>query len=342
MKTGIVKDERYKEHSMGAFHVESPQRLEVIYCMVEEEISFPYQEIKPRLAQEEEITMIHSSSYVNYIKSTSGKQRFILDPDTATSARSYEVALLAVGGLLKAVDLIMAGEIQNGFALIRPPGHHAEASRAMGFCLFNNVAIAAQYLRKKYKLNRILIVDWDLHHGNGTQHSFYERNDVLYFSTHQYPHYPGTGYWDETGKNSGEGYTVNVPLSSGKTDEDYLFIFRQLLSPITSAYKPQFILVSAGFDIHQNDPLGGMRVSNQGFAALTLELLLLAHKFCQDRILFTLEGGYDLQGLKEGVKQVLLSLGGQQKETNIKASVRALTKNEISPVLDIQKKYWPL
>ncbi len=342
MKTGIVKDQRYKEHNMGAFHVESPQRLEVIYRMIEEEISFPYQEIKPRLAQEEEITMIHSPSYLNYIKNTSGKQRVILDPDTSTSARSYEVALLAVGGLLKAADLIMAAEIQNGFALIRPPGHHAEASRAMGFCLFNNIAIAAQYLRKKHKLNRILIVDWDLHHGNGSQHSFYERNDVLYFSTHQYPHYPGTGYWDEIGKNSGEGYTVNAPLSPGKTDEDYLFIFRHLLRPIASVYKPQFILVSAGFDIHQNDPLGGMRISNQGFGALTLELLHLAHQLCQDRILFTLEGGYDLQGLKEGVKQVLLCLGGQQKETEIKASAGPLTKNEIAPVFDIQKKYWPL
>ena len=342
MKTGIVKDQRYKEHNMGAFHVESPQRLEVIYRMIEEEISFPYQEIEPRLAQEEEITMIHSPSYVNHIKNTSGKERVILDPDTATSARSYEVALLAAGGLLKAADLIMENKIGNSFALVRPPGHHAEASRAMGFCLFNNVAIAAQYLIEKYSLKRILIVDWDLHHGNGTQHSFYERSDVLYFSTHQYPHYPGTGNWDETGKNSGEGYTVNVPLSAGKTDEDYLFIFRYILIPIASAYKPQFILVSAGFDIHKNDPLGGMRISNQGFAALTLELLLLAHQFCQDRILFTLEGGYDLQGLKQGVKQVLLCLGSQEKETGIKASVSPLIEKEIVPVLDIQKKYWPL
>jgi len=236
----------------------------------------------------------------------------------------------------------MEKKIQNSFALVRPPGHHAEASQAMGFCLFNNAAIAAQYLIDKCRLTRILIVDWDLHHGNGTQHSFYERSDVLYFSTHQYPHYPGTGNWDETGKNSGEGYTVNVPLSPGKTDEDYLFIFRYILIPIASAYKPQFILVSAGFDIHENDPLGGMRISNQGFAALTLELLLLAHQFCQDRILFTLEGGYDLQGLKQGVKQVLLCLGSQEKETGIKASVSPLIEKEIVPVLDIQKKYWPL
>ncbi len=330
------------EHDMGAFHVESPKRIEAIYRMVEDEISFPYLEIKPRMAEEEEIEAVHSHSYVQAIKETSGKERVILDPDTATSARSYEVALLAAGGLLQAIDSIMGGEVQNAFALIRPPGHHAESSRAMGFCLFNNVAVAAEYLRKKYGMQRILTVDWDLHHGNGTQHSFYERNDILYFSTHQFPHYPGTGYWDETGRGEGEGFTVNVPLSYGKGDEDYLFIYRNILSPVAEAYKPEFILVSAGFDIYKNDPLGGMRVSESGFGAMTSDLLSLAQRFCQGRLLVTLEGGYDPQGLQQGVKQVLLQLGSKGEKPDIDIKISPETEKELAPVMETQKKYWKL
>ena len=330
------------EHNMGAFHVESPKRLETIYHMVEKEISFPYLEINPRPAKEEEILTVHSPSYVSAIKETSGKERVHLDPDTATSPRSYEVALLAAGGLLEAIDFIMEGKIQNGFALIRPPGHHAEASRAMGFCLFNNVAIGAEHLIKKHGLKRIMIIDWDLHHGNGTQHSFYERSDILYFSTHQFPHYPGTGYWDETGKGSGEGFTVNVPLSSGKTDEDFLFIYRKILSPILAQYKPEFILVSAGFDIYQADPLGGMMITEEGFGALTSELLALAQDFSKERILFTLEGGYDLQGLREGVKHVLFHLSGEAKKPEIDDKISPITEKDLAPVFETQKKFWKL
>ena len=342
MTTGIVKDQRYMEHDMGAFHVENPKRLEVIYRMVEKDITFPITEIEPRPAEDEEIQAIHSPSYIKFIKDTAGRERTQLDPDTATSARSYEVALLAAGGLLKAIDLAMEGQIQNGFALVRPPGHHAEASRAMGFCLFNNVAVGAEYLVKKYGIKRILIVDWDLHHGNGTQHSFYERNDILYFSTHQFPHYPGTGYWDETGKDKGAGFTVNVPLSGGKADEDYLFIFRKILSPIASGFEPEFILVSAGFDIYKADPLGGMLISEEGFGALTLELMALAKKFSKDRILFTLEGGYDLQGLQEGVKQVLLHLGGKGEKPIIGEDISSITEKELYPVIKTQKQFWKL
>jgi len=342
MSTGIVKDWLYKEHNMGAFHPESPQRIEAIYSMVEKEITFSYSEIKPRLATEEEIQMIHFPSYVQAIKDTSGKERVMLDPDTATSSRSFEIALLAAGGLLEAIDHIMKGKIKNGFALVRPPGHHAEGARAMGFCLFNNVAIAAEYLIKKHSLKRILIVDWDLHHGNGTQHSFQKRKDVLYFSTHQYPHYPGTGYWDEIGEGEGEGFTVNVPLTPGKTNEDYLFIFQKILSPISAAFKPEFILVSAGFDIYRSDPLGGMLVSEEGFGALTWELLSLAQELCQDRLLLTLEGGYDLQGLQLGIKNVLLQLGGEGKKPEIKAEISPRTQEELAPIFNIQKKYWPL
>ncbi len=342
MKTGIVKDWRYTEHDMGAFHVESPKRIEAIYKMVEEDIFFPLVTIEPRPATEEEVRMVHSPSYVRLIKETSGKEKVFLDPDTSTSSRSCEVALLASGGLLQAVDMVMEGKIQNGFALVRPPGHHAEASRAMGFCLFNNVAIAAEYLVRKYGLERILIVDWDLHHGNGTQHSFSSREDVLYFSTHQFPHYPGSGYWDETGEGKGAGFTVNVPLAAGKTDQDYLFIFRKILSPIASQYQPQFILVSAGFDIYWADPLGGMRISETGFAALTAELLSLARDFSGDRILFTLEGGYDLQGLREGTRQVLLQCASQAEKPEVEDRASPVTENELAPVFKTQRRHWKL
>lgn len=342
MQTGIVKDRRYTEHDMGPFHVESPRRIEAIYDMLEKEILFPYLEIEPRPAKEEEVETVHDPAYVNLIKNTSGQERVYLDPDTSTSARSYQVALLAAGGLIQAADSIMEEKIQNGFALVRPPGHHAEAGRAMGFCLFNNVAIAAEHLIKKHGLKRILIADWDLHHGNGTQHSFYNRKDVLYFSSHQFPHYPGSGYWDEIGQGEGRGYTVNVPLRAGKTDEDYLFVYRKILAPIASSYKPEFILVSAGFDIYQGDPLGGMLVSEHGFGALASELLSLAHDFSKDRILFTLEGGYDLEGLRAGVKQVLLQLGGKAKKPVIEAKASPATEIELDSVFKTQKKYWPL
>lgn len=341
MKTGIVKDKRYMEHDMGPFHVETPQRIESIYRMIDEKIKFSLSVIEPRFATEEELSLIHTSSHVNLVKSTAGKEHVQLDPDTSTSAKSWDVARLAAGGVLRAVDLIMEGKIQNGFALVRPPGHHAEASRAMGFCLFNNIAIGAAHLLEKHGLKRILVVDWDLHHGNGTQHSFFDSDKVLYFSTHQYPHYPGTGHWNEVGDGQGEGFTVNVPLRPGKTDGDYLSIFQKILRPITSEYKPEFILVSAGFDIYEGDPLGGMEITKQGFAALAAELLDLAARFSQKRILCALEGGYNLQGLQDGVEHVLYQLAGEASKPNIDPNLSPPTERELAPIIEAHKKFWP-
>lgn len=341
MKTGIVKDKRYMEHDMGPFHVETPKRIEAIYRMIEEKITFPLFPIEPRLATEEELTLIHTPYHVDLVKSTAGKEYVQLDPDTSTSAKSWEVACLAAGGVLNAVDLIMDGKIQNGFALVRPPGHHAEASRAMGFCLFNNIAIGAAHLIKNHGVKRILVADWDLHHGNGTQHSFYDSSRVLYFSTHQFPHYPGTGHWNEVGEGEGEGFTVNVPLHAGKTDGDYLTIFQKILRPVASAYKPEFILVSAGFDIYEGDPLGGMQITKQGFAALAAELSDLAAEFSQNRILCSLEGGYNLQGLQDGVAHVLHQLAGEASKPSIELVLSPTTEREINPVVETHKKFWP-
>jgi acetoin utilization deacetylase AcuC-like enzyme len=340
MKTGIVKDSRYLDHHMGHFHVETPQRLEVIYRMIDEKIPFSLDSIEPRSATEEELTLIHTPYHVNLIKSTAGKEYVQLDPDTATSAKSWQVACLAAGGVISAVDAIMEGKIQNGFALIRPPGHHAEASRAMGFCLFNNIAIGAAHLIKNHGLHRILVVDWDLHHGNGTQNSFYNSPELLYFSTHQFPHYPGTGHWNEVGEGKGEGFTVNIPLRAGKTDGDYLHIFRHILRPVASEYKPEFILVSAGFDVYEGDPLGGMQITKQGFAALAAEILDLAAAFSQKRLLIALEGGYDLQGLQDGVEHVLYQMAGETSKPAIDPALSSTTQQELSFVIKTQTKYW--
>jgi acetoin utilization deacetylase AcuC-like enzyme len=307
-KTGIVRDERYLEHDMGSYHVENPERLVHIYRALDE-IDTPLKEITPRAAMREEIIAVHDPKYVDRIAATAGQPAVHLDADTSTSARTYEVSLLAAGGFLAAIDAVM-GDLANAFALVRPPGHHAERDRAMGFCIFNNIAIGAHYARSKHGLERVLIVDWDLHHGNGTQHTFYSDPHVLYFSTHQYPYYPGTGHYTETGEGAGRGYTVNVPLSTGYGDSDYANIFRHCLRPIALAYQPQLILVSAGFDIYNRDPLGGMAVTPEGFARLTDIIMDIAQAVCQGRIVITLEGGYNLEGQALSVKEVVRRLAG--------------------------------
>jgi acetoin utilization deacetylase AcuC-like enzyme len=311
-KTGIVKDPIYLEHKTGSYHPESPERLETIYEMLEgSDMAGSFEEIKPREATRQEIELVHEPKYFDRVAATAGREHSSLDPDTQTSEKSFEAALFAAGGCLLGIDKIMGGELNNVFALIRPPGHHAEYNRGMGFCLFNNVAICALHAIEKHSLERVLICDWDLHHGNGTQHSFYDDKRVLYFSTHQYPYYPGTGSFGEIGKGDGKGYTVNVPLNVGNGDAEYYKIFKNVLEPVADQYKPQLVLVSAGFDIYFKDPLGGMEVTPQGFAALASVLLSIAEKHSNGRLLITLEGGYHLGGLKDGVKGVVKQLMGE-------------------------------
>jgi acetoin utilization deacetylase AcuC-like enzyme len=341
-RTGILIDRRYLDHSMGAFHVETPQRLEAIFNMIERDISFPFLSISPREAREEELCWVHTPDYVASIRSTAGKQAVMLDPDTSTSALSYQTALLAAGGLLQCLDHICNQDIQNAFAPVRPPGHHAEADRAMGFCLFNNIAVAAEYLLRRKGLGKVLIVDWDIHHGNGTQNSFLDRNDVLYFSTHQFPHYPGTGHWQESGVGKGEGFTLNVPLRGGNTDADYLHIFRSILSPVARQFHPDAILVSAGFDVAASDPLGGMRITAQGFAALTRHVMDLAQDLCRNRLLVALEGGYDLEALAQGTKALLLQLNGGSPPPDIPDAVSPQLERELEPLRKHLARYWKL
>ncbi len=308
MRVGIVRHPIYLEHITDDFHPENPQRLVHIYAMLDELSKDGLVYVEPRVATHEEIALNHDMTYVNFVAETKGKVQRRLDPDTVTSPKSYEAACMAVGGFLELCDALYAGKVDSGFALVRPPGHHAERAKAMGFCIFNNIAVGARYLVKKQGLEKVMIVDWDLHHGNGTQHSFYDDSRILYASTHQYPYYPGTGWYDEIGSGKGKGYTINVPLSYGMGDADYVHVFEEIILPVAAKWKPEIILVSAGFDTHRNDPLGGMRVTESGFAKMTKLLMEAAKTSCGGRILFVLEGGYDLPGLTNSTKAVILEL----------------------------------
>jgi len=311
-KTGIVKDDRYMEHSADGYHPESPERLETLYGMLAEPaMKGEFEEIQPRMATQDELELVHDKSYIRLVASTAGRRMTMLDPDTYACPKSFDAARLAAGGTLEAVDRVMRGQVDNAFAFVRPPGHHAEANRAMGFCLFNNVAVAASYALKAHHIGKTLIIDWDLHHGNGTQHSFYERDDVLYFSTHQYPYYPGTGFYSETGSGPGKGFTVNVPLPAGPGDGEYARIFEEILEPVALEYRPGLVFVSAGFDIYHRDPLGGMQVTPEGFANLAKIILEFAQRVCDGRVIFVLEGGYHLDGLRDSAREVLRAMRGE-------------------------------
>ena len=234
--------------------------------------------------------------------------RVSLDPDTSMSPGSLTAAYLAAGGALAAVDAIMSRQVDHAFCAVRPPGHHAEAGQAMGFCLFNNVAIAARYVQKKHGVKRVLIVDWDVHHGNGTQHSFEDDPAVLFFSTHQYPHYPGTGRESERGRGAGEGFTINVPMEAGEGGEEYRDIFQKSLVPTADSFKPEFVIVSAGFDAHKDDPLGNMGLTEEGYADLTGIVAGIAKRHAGGRILSSLEGGYHLTALAASVDRHIQAL----------------------------------
>ncbi len=346
-RTGIVKDERYLEHMMDPGHPESPERLRVIYRMLEEkEMKGLFESVKSRAATREELEMIHAPAYIDLVSSTAGKPSFRLDMDTSTCARSYEAALFAAGGLLELIKAVMEGRLSSGFALVRPPGHHAERDRAMGFCLFNNVAIGARYAIKNFSLQRVLIVDWDVHHGNGTQNSFYEDPQVLYCSTHRYGFfYPGTGGATEVGKGRGEGFNVNVPLSTGAGDSDYGNIFEKILKPLALEYQPELIMVSAGFDTHYDDPLGGMEVTEKGFSRMTQVLMEVAEVTAQGKLVITLEGGYDVSGQSRSVKGVLKELAQDSpldKKDLIEKEKADYPRIErfILQMKEIQKRYW--
>lgn len=309
-RVGYIFHPAFLEHEMGSSHPESPERLRAIRVGLESTGTWSrLHHLTPRLAERKWIETIHRASYIDSLEQQSPLQGYAyLDPDTSMSPGTLHAAYLASGGALTAVDGVMSGEVNQVFCAVRPPGHHAEADHAKGFCFFNSVAIAARYIQQQYGLRRVLIVDWDVHHGNGTQHSFYDDPSVLFFSTHQFPYYPGTGHAMETGEGKGRGYTINVPLPGGQGDDEYREIFHKVLVPAAEAFRPDFVLISAGFDAHRDDPLAGMDLTDKGYGELTTIVADLAHQFAGGRIVSCLEGGYHLQALAGSVDRHLQML----------------------------------
>jgi len=339
-RTGIVTDDLFIQHDPGAFHPESPDRLRSIHRAIEESgLRRKLQAVAPRPATVEEITRIHTRKHYERVESTEGRE-VALDADTQTSAASFRAALLAAGGTCALVEAVVRGDLENGFALVRPPGHHAERDRAMGFCLFNNLAIAAQHARVALGVERVMIVDWDLHHGNGTMHAFQDRQDVLFCSTHQYPFYPGTGGLTEVGTGSGAGYTINVPLPPGMGNAEYCAIFQDIFRPVAEQFAPQLLLVSAGFDIYRQDPLGGMKVSAEGFGLLTSELMAMAAASAERRVVLVLEGGYHLEGEAQGVVCCLQSLLGESPPLERAGELSPIAQRVIAQVRKTHSHRW--
>jgi acetoin utilization deacetylase AcuC-like enzyme len=344
--TGFVYHEDYLRHDTGVHHPENAERLISIMRNLEaQSLTEKLERILPARASQEQIEYVHTDSYVKNVEAICNTGGGMLDSDTLVCSATCDIAALAAGGVIKAVDEVMneSNELKHIFALVRPPGHHANSNRGRGFCIFNNVAIAAEYLKREYGAKRILIADWDVHHGNGTQDIFFKDPSVLYFSTHQYPHYPGTGWIDEVGNGEGQGFTVNVPLPIGTDDPGYLYALNTILVPIALEFRPEFVLVSAGFDTHINDPLASMAVTSLGFGLFTDVIKEIATKSCGGRIVMTLEGGYNVAAIAESVLSVfnsLLSNTGEQKSDASSAS-RQVTKR-VEEIKEVQREYWIL
>jgi acetoin utilization deacetylase AcuC-like enzyme len=298
--TGLAADAVSKEHITGPRHPERPERFDAAFSAVQDLELAP---IEPRVANEDEIALCHSREYIRLVeREVMTGSRELSTGDTSISPGSFDAALRATGGVLNAVDAVFARTVQNAFCIVRPPGHHATPDRGMGFCLFDNIAVAARYAQRKYRAERVLIADWDVHHGNGTQDIFYSDGSVFFFSTHQHPWYPGTGLADETGEGKGAGKTLNCPLPAGSGRAEILGAFEERLLPAAEQFKPDLVLISAGFDSRIDDPLGNFLLNDADFADLTRVMLEIADRHAQGRLVSVLEGGYSLTGLACGVR----------------------------------------
>jgi acetoin utilization deacetylase AcuC-like enzyme len=331
----LISSERFAEHQTPPGHPECPERAEVMDVIAAAWRRSGGESAAPHAATGEQLARVHSGEYLSRIAQTAGSA-VALDPDTYTSPETYQVALLAAGAAVEAVERVLGASdpgrrprpsgsgatsapparpehpaAARVLALVRPPGHHAERSRAMGFCLYNNIAVAAAHARS-IGVERVAIVDYDVHHGNGTQHMFENDPSVLYVSTHQFPYYPGTGAAEEIGTGAARGFTVNVPIEVGATDEDYRRVFEEAVTPVVRQFDPGLVLVSAGFDAHECDPLAGMRLTTGAFAAMTAELRQVAAECCGGRLVAITEGGYDLPALAESMQAVVDVLAGER------------------------------
>lgn len=312
MASGFVYDPAYLDHDAGVGHPERPDRLTAVMQFLQRQSWFSgFERLTPHPAARDWIEAVHAQRYVDRVEAACRRGLPYLDVfDVGICADSYEVAKLAVGGVLTLADAVVNRTIDNGFALVRPPGHHAEHDLALGFCLFNNIAIVARYLQRQHGLEKIAILDWDVHHGNGTQHSFEEDPSVLYISLHQYPFYPGTGSRSETGKGKGQGATLNCPMSAGAGDEEYREAFTAQILPKLHVFQPQAVLISAGFDAHAADPLAQINLSTAFYGWMTARMMEIADRYAEGKLVSMLEGGYSLDALPRCVGAHLAVLAG--------------------------------
>jgi acetoin utilization deacetylase AcuC-like enzyme len=310
MAVHLIYDPAYLKHDTGPAHPETARRLEVILQTLNHNarLAGRLRRVAPNPASDEDIVRCHRAELIGHIRSLCDRGVEYIDADTRISRESFDVARLAAGAAVAAVDTAMSEDGGRVFCVLRPPGHHATISRAMGFCLFNNAAIAARYAQAKYGIERVLVVDWDVHHGNGTQEIFWTDSTVFYFSTHQYPYYPGTGAADERGAGKGEGFTLNVPLRAGTSAHDHREAFQTALAAIEKKFPPDLIVISAGFDSRRGDPLGGLMLDDTDFAEMTKDVLRLAEKHCAGRVVGLLEGGYNLDLLGGSVGSHIAAL----------------------------------
>jgi len=309
LPTGLVFHPDYLKHDSGQNHPESSERLSFLMSYLERKGFLPKLEnIEPYPATVEWVEAVHDPSYIKMVERVCKNGGGMLDPDTRVGPESYKIALLAVGGVMAAVDEVMNKKIRNAFCAIRPPGHHAERDRGMGFCIFNNVAVGVRYALQKFGLKKVFIVDWDVHHGNGTQNIFWTDPSVFYFSIHQFPHYPGTGSDNEIGEGEGKGFTFNLPMCAGSGEIEYIEAFENILYPMALKFSPEFIFISAGFDAHEEDPLADINLSETGYKRMTEVITKLASECCDGRLVSVLEGGYNLNSLSASVDKHIRAL----------------------------------
>jgi acetoin utilization deacetylase AcuC-like enzyme len=337
----VFSSPRFADHVTPPGHPERISRAEVLLSVAADLRSAGAEVVEPRRVTDEELRRVHDPDYLTLLRETAGRA-VALDPDTFTSPESYETARFAAGAATGAVDAVLDGSPgTRAFALVRPPGHHAERARAMGFCLFNNVALAAAHARAR-GIARVAIVDYDVHHGNGTQATFYQDPNVLFISSHQYPYYPGTGAAGETGAGPGKGFTVNLPLAAGGTDADYERVFGEVALPILRQFAPGLILISAGFDAHADDPLGGMRLTAAEFVRLTAAIVSAADACCEGRVVALTEGGYDLKALADCTRAVGQTLGGDTPDVPRPEGDTARAAATCAAVVPELRAYWKL
>jgi acetoin utilization deacetylase AcuC-like enzyme len=313
MSVGLITSKRFLDHDPGSYHPESPDRLKSIDSLIRKsEIFNSIIEINPQRQHLKYPELVHDLDYITRLQQACELGAPIIDTaDNPISAESFDVAVLAASAVAGGIDRIFAGALTTVMALVRPPGHHAEKNMAMGFCLFNNVAIAARYAQKQYGVEKIVIIDFDVHHGNGTQHIFENDPNIMYISTHQYPFYPGTGHGDENGTGDGLGRTINYPLKAGSDDEIYLDIFNNSIADIVLDFRPELLILSAGFDAHEKDIIGGMNITTDGYYEITKSIMKLAEETTGNKILSVLEGGYHLDALAESVVKHIEALAGK-------------------------------